>query len=225
MPVMYVFLGDKPLAPAQEKVLETKLEKKSVKVEYELRQTTLDGKFDKPAVWNTELWNLVRKAIEFPGDRAAKKILSKIERPGTYNLEVEANGYVYRGKLAFTPADGDDSQPLIKAGTPPAKVELKVAGASKRRLPAQFQDELDELVNLMKRPRSYAFAGGSNPGQAWKCAFGRHRVTSRPDGKGWRARIDSSRGTPMMWSLHFDVAFDAATKGLTVSLTRIVEEH
>lgn len=221
----HIFLGDAPLTSKQTEALQKKLDKKVLEFEYQLDETDLDGEFLDKTAWNAFLWDKVSEAIAFPGTKVkAKKVTSSIGAPGTYPLEVEVNGYSYKGKIAFKQKSGDRTSPKIKKNSHPAHVNVKVAGAKKSDLPGQFHADLDELVKEMKKTASYSYVGGSGSNKGWSPNFGKHLLHEQP-GKGWKAYIDISRGTGTTWRLYFDVDFDLSSQTLNVSLTQISEDH
>jgi hypothetical protein len=216
MAVARIYLGDAPLSSKQKTALETKFDKKTLVFEYTLSETNLDGDFSDKTAWNAFLWDKINKEIGFPQPVVkAKKVTSTIDAPGGYPVEIEVNGFGFKGKVSIKQKAGDKTVPNIKKNSHPAHVTVKVNGAKKSDLANAYLDELDELVKEMKKTTSYSYVGGSGSNKGWSPDFGKHLVHEQP-GKGWKAYIDISRGTGTMWRLYFEVDFDVKTQTLLV---------
>ncbi len=220
----HIFLGDAKLSTKQTEALKTKFDKKTIEFEYLASDTSPDGRFLSTMEWKSPaLWEAIGKKIQFSPARSPQKITSGIDRPGTYPVEVEVNGYSYKAKLVIKQKSNDKSAPVMKAGSHPAKVVLRNK-ANASTLPAEHRDDLKELAAIMQRPSSYTWSGNSGSGKGWSLDFDNHTVKEHA-GRGWKAYIDVSKGTKTLWRLYFEFGYDHKTGAMMVSANQIFKEH
>lgn len=219
-----IFLGDAALTAKQTEALKTKFDKKVLEFEYVLSDTSPDGRFLSALEWKTAaLWDAIGGKIQFAPARKPQKVTSGIDRPGTYPVEVEVNGYSYKAKLLIKQKAGDKSQPVMKPGTHPAKVVFKNK-ANANTLPAEHRDDLKELLAIMQKPASYTWSGTPGSSKGWNLDFGNHEVKEHA-GRGWKAYIDVSKGTKTLWRLYFEFGFDYKSAAMMVQANQVFQEH
>ena len=224
MPTTQIFLGDKELTSKQKEALQNKFDKKIIEFEYVLSDTAPDGRFVSTREWKTAaLWDAIVDKIKFPQARTPQKIASGIDRPGTYPVEVEVNGYSYKAKLVIKQKSGDKSEPVMKKGAHPNKVVFK-SKANANTLPQEHQADLKDLLAIMQKPASYTWSGEKGSSKGWSLDFDKHEVKEHA-GRGWKAYIDISKGTKTLWRLYFQYGYDYKSGAMMVQANQVFKEH
>ena len=212
----------------QNKLMETKVKGKTQEFSVDDPDLDLDGRFVDATKWDGRLWDTIidnesmLKSAKFPKPTS---ISSNLEEPGTYNLTVESDDQIFKGKIKISgPSKSDPDKRSIKRGTKPPHVKVQVKTSKLKSCPAL--DDLKDLVKQMGKTASYSYTGASGMGNGWTPKFNKHQTHMDPGTKGWKAYIDEpSMGTGTTWRLYFDLDFDLRTKTLLILLTDCKEDH
>ena len=116
------------LSSKQDGMLETKIKGRTIEFSVDDGDLDMDGKFADTAMWDPKLWDTILTAESaLKGGRFPKPSLikSNLEEPGTYELVVEWEKALYKGKIKIKgPQNSDPTKRAIKRGTKPPHVKV-----------------------------------------------------------------------------------------------------
>ena len=182
--------------------------------------------------YGADLWKTLCDEFTLKPIVKTDKVTSAIKGPGTHEVDIHIGGEsTYKGKIKLVVDPKDKSvkaakaAPEMKKGEHPASIALGVTGLNVNLLPAEYKEDLKHLLGEMRKAACYEWVGGSGSHKGFAISIDKHPVHEQP-GQGRKTYIDSySRGTSTTWRLYFDIAFNAATKVLTVTTSKIAEDH
>ncbi|MCZ6837170.1 MAG: hypothetical protein O7G85_15450 [Planctomycetota bacterium] len=212
----------------QGKLLESKFKGKTIEFSVDDPDLDLDGKFVDATKWDRFLWDTIQdnqsaiKGGKFP---KATSIQSNIEEPGAYNVTIESDDAIYKGKVKIKgPQTPDASKRTIKKNMKPPHVKVVIKTTQLKSCPTM--DDLKDLLKQMGKTASYYYAGSSGMGTGWTPKFNKHQAHMDPGTGAWKAYIDEpSMGLGTKWRLYFNLEFTLSNKTLLATITDCKKDH